>query len=262
MCRDNRGRMEQKNTFDLTGLSADVSSKVEPFVKDLVSGLGEKVESFAVTGSCLTGDYLPGVSDINSALILREIEMPELDFIARIMPRHRKKLVRPPLIITDEHIRRSLDVFPIEFLDLKLFHRTVYGADKLTKLPIEKLNLRLQCERDLKGKLINLQRGFILCEGRNRDLKLLLLDVFTGFFPLLRAMLFMVQLNTELPMSKASVLEEVESIFDISMAGLKEILLMKAQKKIFHKEPDIHRLFGEVCRITHELSQKMDRMAV
>jgi hypothetical protein len=75
-------------------------------------------------------------------------------------------------------------------------------------------------------------------------------------------MLTMVQLNTELPVGKASLLEEVESIFDISMAGLKEILLMKAQKKIFHKEPDIHRLFGEVCRITNELSQKMDRMAV
>jgi hypothetical protein len=254
--------MEQTKTFDVTGLCADVAAVVEPFVKELVSGLGEKVESFAVMGSCLTGDYLPGVSDINTTLVLREIELPELDCIARIMPRYRKKMVRPPLVITEEHIRRSLDVFPIEFLDLKLFHKTVYGADKLAKLPIEKLNLRLQCERDLKGKLINLQRGFILCEGRHKDLRLLLLEVFPGFFPLLRAMLFMVQPNTELPMSKASVLEEVESVFDISMSGLKEILLMKAQKKLFHKEPDIHRLFGEVCRITNELSQKMDRMAV
>jgi hypothetical protein len=255
--------MEQRNhTFDLAGLPADVASAAEPFAKELLSGLGEKMESFAISGSCLTGDYLLRISDINSVLILREVGIPELDIITKIMPRYRKKMLRPPLAITEEYIKSSLDVFPIEFLDLKLFHKTIYGPDKLMKLSVEKLNLRLQCERDLKGKLINLRRGYILCEGKPKIMKELLLEAFPGFFPLLRAMLYILQMNTELPVGKASVLEEAESIFDISMAGLKEILLMKAQKKIFHKQANIHNLFAEVCRITNELSQKMDRMAV
>jgi hypothetical protein len=255
--------MEQHaHDFDLTGLPPEVASVMQPFAHELMTGLTDRLESIAVTGSCLTGDYMPGISDINTVLVLREVGLPELDIITHTIYRYRKKMLRPPLAITDEYIKRSLDVFPIEFLDLKLFHKTIYGPEKLAKLPIEKLNLRLQCERDLKGKLINLRRGYIICQAKPKVLKSLLLEAFPGFFPLLRAMLYLVRINTEPPIGKASVLEEAESVFDISMAGLKEILLMKAQKKIFHKPKNIHALFEEVCRITNELSKAMDGLSV
>jgi hypothetical protein len=255
--------MEQNvQGFDLTGLPSEAAPVVQALAQELLAGLTGRLESIAVTGSCLTGDYIPGISDINSVLVLREVELAELNIITRTFSRYRKKMFRPPLVITEEHIRRSLDVFPIEFLDLKLFHKTVYGSDKLAKIAIEKTTLRLQCERDLKGKLINLRRGYIACQGKDKVLKSLLLEAFPGFFPLLRAMLYLVRLNTEPPVGKASVLEEAESIFNISMSGLKEILLMKAQKKIFHKQKNIHDLFAEVCRITHELSQAMDSLSV
>ena len=40
----------------------------------------------------------------------------------------------------------------MEFLNFKLVHHTLYGEDLLAGLEIDKKDLRLQCERELKGK--------------------------------------------------------------------------------------------------------------
>jgi hypothetical protein len=206
----------------------------------------------------MTGDYIHGVSNINSVLVLKEINLPELDIIASVEKRFRKKLLGQPLIITEDYISRSLDVFPIEFLDIKLLHKIIYGPDPFVKLSINKATLRLQCERDLKGKLIHLRQGYIACSGKPRAVKALLLQAFPGFFPLLRAMLHIVGMHAEPPAGKTNILDEAESAFNIPLTGLKEILLLKAQKKFSLDQKRAKDLFTEVCRITHELSVAMD----
>jgi hypothetical protein len=254
------GKTMERHTpvFDLSGLPQEVIAVIRPFAEELVCRLPERIETLAVTGSCLTGDYIHGISNINTVLVLRKIDVPELDIIASAEKRFRKKLLQAPLVITEEYIRRSLDVFPIEFLDIKLLHKTICGPDLFVNLAIDKSPLRLQCERDLKGKLIHLRQGYIACSGKPRGVKALLLQAFPGFFPLLRAMLHIIQMHTEPPAGKASVLEEAESAFNIPMAGLKEILLLKTQKRFCLDHKRGYYLFTEVCRITHELSVAMD----
>jgi hypothetical protein len=244
--------------FDLAGLPQEVIAVIRPFTEELVFRMAERIETLAVFGSCMTGDYIHGVSNINSVLVLKVVNLPELDIIASVEKRFRKKLLGQPLIITEEYISRSLDVFPIEFLDIKLLHKTIYGPDPFVKLSINKATLRLQCERDLKSKLIHLRQGYIACSGKPREVKALLLQAFPGFFPLLRAMLHLVGMHAEPPAGKTNVLNEAESAFNIPLAGLKEILLLKAQKKFSLDQKRAKDLFTEVCRITHELSVAMD----
>jgi len=244
--------------FDLGGLAPEVAAVVRPFAEELLTGLSGKVEALALTGSCLTGDYIPGVSDINSVVVLQGIALPELDVLSRTFAHFRRKLVRVPLVITQEYIRRSLDCFPIEFLDLKLFHKTIYGPDPFSGLAIDASTLRLQCEHDLKGKLVHLRRGYIACAGKPQDLKTLLLEALPGYFPLLRAMLSLVQKNEDPPAGKASVLDEAESAFNLSLAGLRDVLSLKAQKRFSSDHRRFSDLFAEVCRITHDLSVTMD----
>lgn len=245
--------------IDLSGLAPEVAAVVRPFAEELLAGLSGGIETLALTGSCLTGDYIPGVSDINSVVVLKEIALTELDALSRTFAHFKRKRVRVPLVVTQEYIRRSLDCFPIEFLDLKLFHKTICGPDPFSGLAVDASTLRLQCEHDLKGKLVHLRRGYIACAGKPRDLKALLLEAFPGYFPLLRAMLSLVKKNEAPPAGKASVLIEAESAFNLSLAGLREILALKAEKKWFSSD---HRrysdLFAEVCRITHDLSAAMD----
>jgi hypothetical protein len=247
--------------FELKGIPGEAAMVFQPFAQELLDKFSSRLLSLSVTGSCITGDFVPGRSDINSLLVLTKTDQPELDILAS-MSRFKKKRINSPLVMTEDYIKRSLDVFPIEFLDIKLFHKTIYGPDHFGKLVIDKAQLRLQCERDLKGKLINLQRGYVSCEGRTRGIRALLLDALPGFFALLRSMLFLAQAPKEPPARKADVLIEAEAVYHISLSGLREIIALKADKGFFLNRDHIIGLFKEVYRITNELCVATDALAV
>ena len=248
-------------SVNLSGLSSHAADPVGAFAREIISRIRTQLESIAVTGSCLTEDYIPGISDINSVFVLREITLPVLDTIASMGKHYSKKRIRAPLIMTQEYIHRSLDVFPIEFLDIKLIHSTIYGDEMFSQLEIDKSMLRLQCERDLKTKLINLRQGYIACAGKKRALTLLINDAFPGFFPMFRAMLYMVQINKSPSIRKADVLSDMESTFDVPLDVLKEIDSMRRNKRGSLSHEQVRRIFNEVYRITHEFSLKMDKLS-
>jgi hypothetical protein len=252
--------VNQDSSLDLKGIAASASDSIRTFAQENISKIHTHLESMVITGSCLTGDYIHGKSDINSVLILKEIALPVLDILASMGKRYGKKGVRAPLIMTQDYIHRSLDVFPIEFLDIKLIHKTIYGDDMFSSLDIDKSMLRLQCERDLKAKLINLRQGYISCVGKRGPLTLLLLDAFPGFFPLFRAMLYIVQLNKQPSLLKTEVLNDVEATFDVPLDALREIQAVKAKKKPSFSHEQANRIFNEVYRITNEFSFKMDML--
>jgi hypothetical protein len=247
--------------FELNGIPGEAAIVFKPFAQALLAKFSSSLLSLSVTGSCITGDFVPGQSDINSVLVLTQTDQPELDILAS-MSRFKKRRIRSPLIMTEDYIRRSLDVFPIEFLDIKLFHQTVYGPDHFGKVAIDKAQLRLQCERDLKGKLINLQRGYVSCEGKTRAIRALLMEALPGFFALLRSMLFLVQAPKEPPARKADVLSMAEDVYHIPLSGLRDIVALKTDKSFFLNRNQILSLFKEICSITNELCVATDALAI
>jgi len=249
-------------SVNVSGLSSHAADPVGAFAREIIPSLRTQLESIAVTGSCLTEDYIPGISDINSVFVFREISLPVLDTLASMGKRYGKNRIRAPLIMTREYIHRSLDVFPIEFLDIKLIHSTIYGDEMFAQLEIDKSMLRLQCERDLKAKLINLRQGYIACAGKKKSLEQLINDAFPGFFPLFRAMLYMVQINTLPSIRKADVISDMESTFDMPLDVLKEIVSIRRNKKGGLSLEQVKRIFNEVYRITHEFSLKMDKLSL
>ena len=73
---------------------------------------------------------------------------------------------------------------------MKLIHQLVYGEDVLSAINIEKADARLQCERELKGKLQTLCHGYIKTLGDRKTLAELLTGSLSGFFPVFRGILF------------------------------------------------------------------------
>ena len=60
--------------------------------------------------------------------------------------------ISAPLIMTPDYIQKSLDVFPVEFLNFRLIHHTLLGKDILGELEIDRGNMQRQCEREIKGE--------------------------------------------------------------------------------------------------------------
>lgn len=255
--------MQNQNIpVDLSGLPTNATGHVGMFVSELVSSLDVQLESITITGSCLTGDYIQDKSDINSVLVLKDITLPVLELLGSLGKRYGKKRIKAPLMMTREYISSSLDVFPIEFLDIKLIHKTIYGEDVFSSLEIDDTVLRLQCEHDLKAKLINLRQAYISCAGKTNLLTGLLLDAFPGYFPLFRAMLYLVQTDKHLPILKTDVLADTESLFDIHLDVLREIQSLRSMKRAHLSHEEAGRIFNEVYRITHEFSLKMDTLSL
>jgi len=245
--------------LDLVALPQEAAAVFRPFAEELVKRFSTQILSITVIGSCLTGDYIFGVSDINSLLVLTKTDVPELDTLISLS-HFKKKRIRSPFIMTEDYISRSLEVFPIEFLDIKLIHKTVYGRDFFENLSINNAPLRIQCERDLKGKLIHLQRGYVACEGKPKKLKALLFEALPGYFPLLRSMLYLVH-DQEPPARKTDVLAKAEEEFHLPLTALGEIAALKGSR-VSHDRNHMLNLFREVSRITYELSVAADALVV
>src|SRR5512143_416135 len=147
------------NNLDFSGLKHTVAEKLSPMVEDILKGHASNIHSVHIVGSAVISDYDDKISDINSLVLLRDMDLRFISFLAPLGKKYGKKHIAAPLVMTPEYIESSLDAFPVEFLDFKLIHKTVYGDDILAGLQIDTRNLRLQCEREIKTNLIQVRQG-------------------------------------------------------------------------------------------------------
>jgi len=250
--------MNQGAGVDADMLPKTLAPLVQTFVDDIRARLAENIESITLTGSVITSDFITGVSDINSVLLVKDISTTVLDALAGMGRRYGRKNVRAPLVMTATMLERSLDVFPIEYLDMKLIHQTIYGPDIFDGLTIERAMLRIPCERELKSKLVYLTRGYVAAAGDRKALINLLLGTMPGLFPLLRALIVLA--DRPAPRERKSVLEAIVPLYGISCDSVQDILSMRGQKHLRQTYADLQRLFDDLCRFTEALAIIVDRL--
>jgi len=119
-----------------------------------------------LTGSVLMQGFDPARQRVNVLVVSRTLAGDELDRLARAIPVTRQPPHFDPLFLTDEQIRLSLDVFPIEFLELAERHLRLEGDDVLGGITVPRTHLRRQCEQELRGKHLRLRQEY-LAAGRD-----------------------------------------------------------------------------------------------
>jgi hypothetical protein len=243
------------NTLSLTGLGAAVAQKVSPFVNELLEVHASNMHSIHVVGSAATPDYNEKLSDVNSVVVLRNMELAFIEFLAPLGKKLGKHGIAAPLVMTPSYIEQSLDAFPIEFFDFKLIHKTIYGDDVLAGLTIHKQHLRLQCEREVKTKLIGLRQGYLSSLGRKKELAALLVRSFTGSMPLFRAIISLV--DGEPPVPRRDVLSTLGNAAKTDTAALEKMLLLKTAQ-IKPSELELHDLFKSYYAAIEALGKIVD----
>ncbi len=162
----------------------------DDFTKDYKNACAADLESIILYGSAARGDYIPKKSDINFMIVLSEQGIRSLGKALPLVEKWRKRNVSTPLFLTRTYIDTSLDTFPIEFLNFKAAHTTVYGADILKDLQFDRRLVRLQCERELKGKLLQLRENFLDTGGRRRQIEELIGVSLPTFFSIFQGVLY------------------------------------------------------------------------
>lgn len=241
----------------LEGLNPVVSKRIAPFAGDILNARAENIHSMYIIGSSVTPDFNEKTSDTNSVIVLHGMDFGFIGFLASLGKKYVKKGIAAPLVMTPDYIRNSLDVFPIEFLDLKSIHKTIYGDDLLKDIQIDKAHLRLQCEREIKTKLIGLRQGYISSMADRHTLAERLSRSIAGYITLFRAIIYL--MGKEPPVIKQEVLSALQEATGIETDIFKKILLLK-RKEITLSGEELYTSFEHYYRAAETIGKIVDEL--
>jgi len=187
---------------------AKIPKKPEEIFQEIIGDyeqvFGPDLVSIILYGSGAGEDYIPGKSDLNFLIILTDRGIERFDEALDAVTRWRKRNVAIPLFMTSSYLLGSRDAYPIEFLNMKRRYIVVFGQDVLKELAFDLCHIRLQLERELRGKLIHLRSGYLATEGSARKIRELIRVSLTAFVSLFSALLYLK--SREIPRDRQSVI--------------------------------------------------------
>jgi len=159
--------------------------------QDYVALFGDDLVAIILYGSGARGEYVPKKSDINLLIVLSDNGIERLGDATDAVAKWRKRNVRVPLVMTRGYIESSLDAFPLEFFNIKSAYQVIHGEDILKDVVIQKEDLRLQCERELKAKLLLLRESFLEANNKSHLLRELVAQSLSAFISIFKALLYL-----------------------------------------------------------------------
>jgi hypothetical protein len=250
---------ENETDLEINALQTQIRDSVKDFADRVLAALGENLQSITVVGSSLTEDFMPGQSDINTVLVLGGQTLASLNAVASLAKPMSRKKISPPLLMTQSYIERSRDVFGVEFLDFQLVHETIMGDDPFASLAFDKKDVRLQCERELKAMLIRLRQGYIAAAANKKLVRDILIATAKGMVPLLRAMLWLKDIDRSARIDSTFVKASEE--FSIDAKPLTSAIKWRYEKTRL-SETEMENAFESVYSVVEQLSDIVDKLKV
>lgn len=195
-------------------LPEEIRRKVHKYLTKLIKLHGNNIVSTFIYGSATGRNYISGKSDVNMVVILKELTFADLKKSLKLVSWGISKRIAAPLMLTVRHIQTSTDVFPVEFLEMKDNNYLLYGQDLLKNLPVEESNIRLQCEQQLKGKLIRIREAYLEIGLRRKGIVSLLKESLNSLFPIFRGLL-RVKTAQSSPTDKEEIIDSLVKNFGI-----------------------------------------------
>jgi len=213
--------------------------------------LGSLFLSAYITGGALGEGFDAEKRHVNVLVVVQELPSARLDEIAASVPATHKAPHIDPLFLTMQQVQRSLDVFPIEWLDLKDRHWRLEGVNLFDTLEIPQTYLRLQIEQELRGKHLRLVQEYLMGAAHPEALHAALARLASGFQTLFRAL---IRLHGEPPPpSLERVLERVAELYDLDAPALLAAQRLRGERRHpgAEKTRAIYRAFlAQVDRLT------------
>ena len=234
----------------------DIFNEITGDFKKIFQG---DLTSIILYGSGAGDDYIPGKSDLNFLVIVSEEAIDHLDRALETVSRWRKRGVAIPLFMTREYIKSSLDSYPIEFLNMQRKYLLVYGEDILQGITFQTHHLRLQCEREIKGKILLLRKGFLETGGKHKKIRELIKASITAFISIFHGLLYLK--GKEIPSTRREIIQAVAEEFPIDQKIFMKCLDIKENKGSF-SSLEIIDLFKAYVVEVRKLWEVVDRMKI
>ena len=198
--------------------SAEILEATRAWLGQIRPALGGEFLSAYLTGSVLTQGFDAKRSQVNVLVVARTLDVTVLDAVRKAVPVGKKPPHFDPLFLTRVQIEKSLDAFPIEWLEIQERHLRIEGDDVFESIEVPLTYLRLQCEHELRGKHILLRQAYLASGKQPAELGRVLRANASSFATLYRTLL---RLRGETPPADTSqVIERVAQLFGVDAQGL------------------------------------------
>ena len=217
--------MNKNSIINEKKLHIEVQKKFIPYFEAMSEIHGDNLISVFIYGSAAGENYVPKISDINSVFVFKNLNPSILKTSLKAVSKGISKKIAAPLFMTKDYISSSLDVFPIEFLDMKENHILLYGEDVLSGLQINGEHIRLFCEQQLKGKLIRIRQAYLEVGLKKKGLEALLKESLNSLIPVFRNLIRLKEQQSpggdarpqamQPPVSKIEIISQLCQIFEL-----------------------------------------------
>lgn len=230
---------------------------LEKLVEGLKSAFGDELESVILYGSAAANEYHAKHSDVNVLVVVKNSRFHKVGRASDIVRWWNNAGNPPPLFFTAHEIGESCDVFPIEFGDMKEVHTILFGRDVLAELVVDRKYLRLECEHELRGKLLNLRSRYVVVKGDVRESSTLLTQSVSTFAVLFRHALRLA--GRTVAHRKAEVFKAAAEEFQFEEKPFAEILAVRRQEKKL-TSPELDPLFEKYFEAIRKVIERVDAL--
>lgn len=228
---------------------------IDEFVKRMREAGGANMESILLFGSAVSGDFHPGLSNLNLFCVLRETSFEALRALTPAAKWWDRQKQPPPLCMTHHELHRTVDVFTIELLDMQRHHRVLYGQDVLNDLKIPMNLHRVQVEYELREKLVLLRQHILLASENESRLWELLQHSVSSLLTLFRHAL--IALGEDAPATRREAVQALGKHLDFDAAVFLRVLDVR-EKKAAAKKADIRDLASRYLAAVEKVAAAVD----
>ncbi len=218
---------------DNSGSEPDISPITENPVltrlrERMVKSSGDQLSSLVIYGAAAHGDFYEEKSEFHVLIVLRDLSLGSLTTIREPIRWWLRKHQPMPRVFSPKVLVEAADVFPIEFLDIVKHHIVLHGKNPFANLVVHTDHLRIQCERELREKMLRLREAYLEA-ARPRDLERLLSDSFSAFVPVFRGCLHLT--GETVPVHDADVVRSFCHQANLDVSAFEQVEKLKHKQK-------------------------------
>jgi hypothetical protein len=230
---------------------------INDFVSRLRAAAGANLESVILFGSAVAGDFHPEFSNVNLFCVIRDSSFAALQALAPAVKWWDRQKQPTPLFMTHDEIKRSVDVFTIEFIDMQQHHRVLFGEDVVQGLSIPANLHRVQVEYELREKLALLRQHLLLAAGDDSRTWELLLRSVSSVTTLFRHALIVLGLDA--PVGKREAVQALSKQIGFDASGILQVLDVR-ERKSDRKKVNLADVFSRYLAAVEQAAAAVDRM--
>ncbi|HZU23976.1 MAG TPA: hypothetical protein VFA04_00555 [Bryobacteraceae bacterium] len=235
-----------------------MDKRLAELTEKMRAALGDRLLSVILYGSGASEhDHHETFSDLNVMCVLSALDSRELADAEPVVRWWREIGHPSPLLLTENEVRTSTDVFAIEFHDMLERRQVLWGSDVIEGLTVDSSFYRAQVEHDLRAKQIRLRQKAAAVLTDREALLRLMLDSVSNFCVLARHAMLL----AGLPASAAKH-DVVSRLPDIGVDPQPfDTLLQVRERKLGPRGIDAPELFARYLEQVGRLVQFTDGLA-